>query len=444
MIACLENLNKSPIPSLFKAISSFPYYTMSVSNSSVFRSHTPTHPPPVADAVAESVSAPAIKEYSSFDEMGIQDQILRGLYGFGFEKPSPIQRKAIVPMIAGRDLLAQAQSGTGKTGTFVIGGSCRIDPSKNEVQMVVISPTRELADQTASVAKGIGNYAGIRVHTATGGPPVSEDLAILQQSKIGPPHVAHILAVTPGRFYDLLNRKALSPATVRVLVLDEADQMLEARFREQIHCILSLGWPQTCQVALLSATMIPELVDVAKTLLRDPVEILLPPDNVTLEGIKQFHVEVPREDQKLDTLCDIYDHLSIQQAAIFVNTRAKAEWLANKMRSRGFDLSYIHSEMDVEERKARMNDFRRGSCRVIISTDLLARGIDVQQVSLVINYELPVQRENYIHRIGRSGRYGRKGASINLITEREKRTQDDIENFYKTKILELPMDLNIF
>jgi superfamily II DNA/RNA helicase len=190
--------------------------------------------------------------------------------------------------------------------------------------------------------------------------------------------------------------------------------------------------------------MIPELIVVAKTLLRDPVEILLPPDNVTLEGIKQFHVEVPREDQKLDTLCDIYDHLSIQQAAIFVNTRAKAEWLASKMKGRGFDLNYIHSEMDVEERKARMNDFRRGNCRVIISTDLLARGIDVQQVSLVINYELPVQRENYIHRIGRSGRYGRKGASINLITEREKRAQEEIENFYKTKILELPMDLNIF
>ena len=153
---------------------------------------------------------------------------------------------------------------------------------------------------------------------------------------------------------------------------------------------------------------------------------------------------MPREDQKLDTLCDIYDHLSIQQAAIFVNTRAKAEWLAGKMRSRGFDLNYIHSEMDVEERKARMNDFRRGNCRVIISTDLLARGIDVQQVSLVINYELPVQRENYIHRIGRSGRFGRKGASINLITEREKRAQDDIESFYKTRVLELPMDLNIF
>lgn len=409
------------------------------SNSSV-----PVVPSEVAESVSETASAPAIREYDSFDDMEIPDMILRGVYAFGFEKPSPIQKKAIMPMIRGRDILAQSQSGTGKTGTFVIGGICRIDPSKNEVQMVVISPTRELAEQTATVARGIGVHAKIRVHTATGGPPVSEDLAILQQSSMRPPHVPHILAVTPGRFYDLLNRKALSPSTIRVLVLDEADQMLEARFREQVHCILSLGWSQNTQVALLSATMIPELTEVAKSLLRNHVEILLPPENVTLEGIKQWYVEVPREEQKLDTLCDIYDHLSIQQAAIFVNTRAKAEWLAEKMRSRGFDLNYIHSEMNVEERKSRMSEFRNGSTRVIISTDLLARGIDVQQVSLVINYELPVQRENYIHRIGRSGRFGRKGASINMLTEREKRAQAEIESYYNTRVKELQVDLNIF
>jgi translation initiation factor 4A len=229
-----------------------------------------------------------------------------------------------------------------------------------------------------------------------------------------------------------------------VLVLDEADQMLEARFREQVHCILSLGWPATTQVALLSATMIPDLAAVAKTLLRDPVEILLEPDDVTLEGIKQWFVSIPREDHKLDTLCDLYDHLSIQQATIFVNTRAKAEWLGDQMRRRGFDLDCIHGEMDVEERKRRMSDFRNGKCRVLISTDLLARGIDVQQVSIVINFELPVQRENYIHRIGRSGRYGKKGASINLLTERELRAQAEIEKFYVTKVNPLPLDLKIF
>lgn len=396
------------------------------------------------DSTMESTAASTLKMYTTFDEMGLPDLLLRGVYANGFEKPSPIQQKGIVPMMQGRDLLAQAQSGTGKTGTFLIGGLSLIDPTKNEVQMVVICPVRELAEQISNVAKNVGKYMGLRVHTATGGPPVSEDLAELLQSKMRQPHVPHLLVVTPGRFYDLLNRKAVNPASVRVLVLDEADQMLEARFRDQVHCILSVGWPVTTQVALLSATMISEVAAVAKTLLRNPVEILLPPDDVTLEGIKQWCVEIDREDQKLDTLCDIYDHLSIQQATIFVNTRSRAEMLAEQMRKRGFDLDFIHGEMDVEERKARMISFRNGKTRVLISTDLLARGIDVQQVSLVINYELPVQRENYIHRIGRSGRYGRKGASINLVTEREMRSQAEIEKFYSTKVNSLPLDLNIF
>lgn len=396
------------------------------------------------EAAVESTVASPVKVYESFDDMDIPENILRGIYSYGFEKPSPIQQKGIVPMMNGRDLLAQAQSGTGKTGTFLIGGLCRLDTSKNEVQMVVICPVRELADQTANVARGIGEYAGLRVHVATGGPRVDRDLDVIVQKKGAADHVPHLLVVTPGRFYDLLNRKALSPSSVRVLVLDEADQMLEARFRSQIHCILSLAWPNTTQVALLSATMIPELASVAKSMLMNPIEILLEAEDVTLDGIKQWYVEVDREDMKLDTLCDIYDHLSIQQATIFVNTRAKAEWLAEQMQRRGFDLDFIHGDMEVEERKRRMESFRTGNVRVLISTDMLARGIDVQQISVVINYELPVQRENYIHRIGRSGRFGRKGASINLITERELRNQADIEKFYSTVIKPLPSSLDVY
>ena len=187
--------------------------------------------------------------------------------------------------------------------------------------------------------------------------------------------------------------------------------------------------------------MISEVGAVAKTLLVDPVEILLPPDDITLDGIKQWYVEIERDDQKLETLCDLYDHMSIQQAMIFVNTRGRAEALAEAMRKRGFDLDFIHGDMEVAERRRRMMDFRQGKVRVLISTDMLARGIDVQQIDRVINYELPIQRENYIHRIGRSGRFGKKGASINLVTERELRLQRDIERFYATKINPLPMDL---
>ena len=417
---------------------------------SSYRPGTPPYPPsPVlaasggSGADAEAAPAPELKRFESFDGMDLDMNLLRGIYAKGYEKPSEIQQKAIMPLIEGRDLLAQAQSGTGKTATFTIGGISRIDPKLNAVQMVVITPTRELADQAESEALTIGQYLGIRVHKATGGPPVSADLSVLVQGR-GAEHVPHVLCVTPGRFYDLLNRKAVAPETIRILILDEADQMLAARFREQIHCILALRWPATVQVALLSATMIPEIRVVAKDLLRNPVEILLEPDQVSLDGIKQWFVDLPREEHKLDTLCDIYDHLSIQQAAIFVNTKAKAEWLADQMKRRGFDLDYIHGEMDAKEREARMNDFRRGTVRVLISTDLLGRGINVQTISIVINYELPLDRENYIHRIGRSGRYGRKGASINLVCPREMRMQADIEAFYGRKVLPLPLDLNIF
>jgi translation initiation factor 4A len=380
-----------------------------------------------------------IKVYSNFDDMPIPADLLRGIYAYGFEKPSKIQEKAIVPIVEGHDVLAQAQSGTGKTGTFVIGTIPKIDVNLMKPQILVMVPTRELAQQIAKVVTGIGHYMGdgkgIRVHTATGGPPVHEDIRALDRG-------VHFIVGTPGRIYDLLNRKAFATNTIRALILDEADQMLEDRFREQVHCILSMGFPQTTQVALLSATMIPEVVEVARSLLRNPVQILLPADEVTLEGIKQYYVYIPREEMKLDTLCDLYEHLNISQALIYCSTRQKVEWLSDQMVKRGFDLKYIHGDMDLHERKAQMDAFRSGQCRVLISTDLLARGIDVQQVSLVINYELPVQRENYIHRIGRSGRFGRKGASINLISDRERRVQADIESFYKTTVVELPDTLD--
>jgi translation initiation factor 4A len=381
-----------------------------------------------------------VKVYESFDEMPLPTDVLRGIYAFGFEKPSAIQTKAIVPIIDGHDVLAQAQSGTGKTGTFVIGCLTKIDVSLAKPQILVMVPTRELAQQIAKVATGIGMYMGdgkgIKVHCATGGPPVHDDIRALDRG-------VHFLVGTPGRIYDLLNRKAFATNTVRALILDEADQMLEDRFREQVHCILSMGFPESTQVALLSATMIPEVVEVARSLLRNPTQILLPAEDVTLDGIKQFYVLVPREEMKLDTLCDLYEHLSISQALIYCSTRQKVEWLSSQMIARGFDLKYIHGDMDLHERKERMDAFRCGSCRVLISTDLLARGIDIQQVSLVINYELPIQRENYIHRIGRSGRFGRKGASINLITDREKRVQTDIEQFYHTAVLELSSSLSL-
>lgn len=380
------------------------------------------------------MSVPLPVSYDSFDEMALPETLLRGIYAHGFEKPSPIQQKAIVPIKNGNDVLAQAQSGTGKTGAFSIGAMCHVDPAIKKPQILVLVPTRELAQQIEYVATHLGTHLPLAVYSATGGTPISADLRALEKG-------AQYIVGTPGRIYDLMHRGAIQRQHIKCLIMDEADQMLEDRFREQVMCILGLGFPKETRVALFSATMPAEVVEFAEKLLSNPVKILIPPEEVTLEGIKQYFVELPREDWKYEVLCDLYQQLNINQAIIYCNKRQKVEWLAEKMSAQGFPLSFIHGEMEVEERRRRMTEFRKGSIRVLISTDLLARGIDVQQVSLVINYELPIQRENYIHRIGRSGRFGRKGVSINLLLPEETKLMKDIESFYSTQIVQLPEDL---
>jgi superfamily II DNA/RNA helicase len=375
-----------------------------------------------------------LRVYESFDEMGLPDSLLRGIYAHGFEKPSMIQRKAIVPIREGRDLLAQAQSGTGKTGAFSIGAMCRVDPTLKKPQILVLVPTRELAQQIEYVATHLGSHLPLSVYAATGGTPLGTDLRALERG-------AQYVIGTPGRIYDLMHRGALQRQHLKVLIMDEADQMLEDRFREQVLCILQLGFPKETRIALFSATMPQEVVEFSEKLLQNPVRILVPPEEVTLDGIKQYFVELQREDWKYEVLCDLYQQLNINQAIIYCNKRQKVEWLAEKMSAQGFPLSFIHGEMDVEERRRRMTDFRKGGIRVLISTDLLARGIDVQQVSLVINYELPVQRENYVHRIGRSGRFGRKGVAINLLVGDEMKLMKEIETHYATTLTTLPEDL---
>jgi len=247
---------------------------------------------------------------------------------------------------------------------------------------------------------------------------------------------------TPGRIFDLICRGELSVEHIKYVILDEADQMLEDLFADQIKAILNNKFPPTTALALFSATMPQNVLEVAETYLNNPIRILLPQDEVTLEGIKQYYVQLDREEWKLPVLLDLYQQITVNQALIYVNKRQKAEWLAKQLSSHGFTLEYIHGEMDVAERKKRMEDFRSGMTRVLISTDLLARGIDVQQVSLVINYEMPIQRENYVHRIGRSGRYGKKGAAINLVWGEELASMKEIESHYSTVIHELPEDLS--
>lgn len=376
-----------------------------------------------------------VKVYATFDDMDLPENILRSVYAHGFERPSSIQQKGIVPIKNGRDILAQAQSGTGKTGTFTIGSLCRLDPSLRKVQILVLVPVRELAQQIESVVKALSQHMNISVYSATGGTPLREDIRAIEKG-------CQYLIGTPGRIFDLMNRNVLSRDNIRVLIFDEADQMLEDRFKEQVMCILQKGFPKETQVALFSATMDVDVIEVANKILQNPVKILVDANEVPLDGIKQYYVPLEKEEWKFEVLCDLYQQLNISQALIYCNKRQRADWLAEKMSQQGFPLSVIHGEMDVEERKKRMSDFRKGSVRVMISTDMLARGIDVQQVSLVINYELPVQKENYIHRIGRAGRFGRKGVTINLISPEEKRAVAEIEEHWKIALEVLPNDLS--
>jgi len=381
----------------------------------------------------ESVNA-EVKLFDSFDIMGLPDKLLRGIYSYGFEKPSKIQQLAIVPIKDKNDILAQAQSGTGKTGAFTIGSMANSDVNLQRPQILILVPTQELAKQIYEVGKNIGSFLPVSCYCATGGTPIREDIKAIENG-------AQFIVGTPGRIYDLMNRNILRTESIKTLILDEADQMLEDRFYKQVMCILEIGFPKTTHVALFSATMPQEVIDVANKLLSNPVRILLPPEEVSLSGIKQYYVDTEKEDWKYEALCDMYKQLNINQALIYCNKRQKAEWLADKLSTDGYPLLCIHGEMENNERRRRMEEFRSGKVRVLISTDLLARGIDVQQVSLVINFELPMNRENYIHRIGRSGRFGKKGVSINLICESDKKMKEEIEKHYGTIMQELPFDL---
>lgn len=371
--------------------------------------------------------------FDNFDDMSLKEELLRGIYGYGFEKPSAIQQRAIIPCVKGHDVIAQAQSGTGKTATFSIAILQQIDTSFHECQALVLAPTRELATQIQRVVLALGEYMKAQCHACIGGTNVREDVRKLETG-------CHVVVGTPGRVYDMINRKVLHTDAIKLFVLDEADEMLSRGFKNQIQDVFRV-LPGDVQVILLSATMPQDVLEVSSMFMRKPIKILVKKEELTLEGIKQFFVNVKNENWKLGTLCDLYETLSITQSVIFCNTRRKVDQLTQEMTTNNFTVSAMHGDMEQRDRELIMKQFRSGSSRVLITTDLLARGIDVQQVSLVINYDLPSNRENYIHRIGRGGRFGRKGVAINFITDEDKRTLKDIEQFYHTTIEEMPANI---
>lgn len=374
--------------------------------------------------------------------------------------------------------MLRAQSGTGKTATFSIAILQCLDTQVRETQALVLSPTRELAQQIQKVVLALGDYMNVQCHACIGGTSVGEDMKKLEYGQ-------HVVSGTPGRVYDMIKRRCLRTRRIKMLVLDEADEMLSRGFKEQIYDVYRYLPPAT-QVVLVSATLPQDAMEITAKFMTDPIRILVKRDELTLEGIKQFFVAVEREEWKFDTLCDLNDSLVITQAVIFCNTRRKVDWLTEKMREANFTVVSMHGDMPQKERDAIMQEFRNGNARVLITTDIWARGIDVQQVSLVVNYDLPINRELYIHRyalsrclwraavadssgkssikrwpppppplqrpykrtdggagagsIGRSGRFGRKGVAINFVKQDEVRILRDIEQYYGTQIDEMPMN----
>ena len=370
-----------------------------------------------------------IRLYNRFEDMGLDGGLLRSIYANGFERPSDIQKKAIVPIISGRNLISQAQSGTGKTGAFLIGSLQKIDREIKAPQVIVITPTRELAKQIRGVATNLTKYY-----------PVDYSLVIGGEGSTREPNNSQLIIGTPGRIVDIITNGLAPMSESRIVIMDEADKMLSIGFRKQIATILSYMNP-TIQILLFSATMSDEVVELASKFVRDPIRILVDKSKISLEGIKQYYVYFQKEHHKLDSLVDIYSSLPIGQSIIFSNFIEKTILIYEKMKSAGYPVYYIHSDMTQQERNEIMEDFISGKIRVLITTDILARGIDVQQVSLVVNFDMSHEVDTYLHRVGRSGRWARKGVAINFVTYKDMRYLREVERYYNITVPTLPADL---
>ena len=370
----------------------------------------------------------------SFDELKINENILRGVYAHGFEKPSAIQIKSIPIILSDKDIIAQAQSGTGKTGAFSIGTLCKIDESKEQIQSLILVPTRELAEQVYKVIQDISSYTKITMLKVIGGTNVSMCREYLRKNP-------HIIIGTPGRILDMMHRRDLPTNAIQTLILDEADEMLSYGFKDSIHDIIKYV-PKNTQICLFSATLPEDILELTTKFMNDPEKVLVKKDQLTLEGIQQFFINIKHNDWKYDVITDLYDVINVGQCIIYINSKNKILEIYDRLIKDNFPVGFITGDRTVQERNEVMEQFRAGTLRILLSSDLLARGIDVQQLSLVINYDLPREKETYIHRIGRSGRYGRKGVAINLINDREVEYMKHIEGFYDTKINEMPSDIS--
>jgi len=355
---------------------------------------------------------------SPFAELGLAPDLLDVIDDLGYEEPTPVQRRAIPALLEGRDVIAQAQTGSGKTAAFALPAVQGVDASRRVVQVLVLAPTRELAVQVSEATHRFGRKRGVSVVPVYGGQPIDRQLRALRMG-------AHVVVGTPGRILDHLRRGSLSFADVRFVVLDEADEMLDMGFIEDIEEILRQT-PTERQTALFSATIPPHVQNLARRYMRDPLTIVIEPEKVTVPQIDQRYVEVSARN-KLDALTRLLDVEAPQAAMIFCRTRREVDELGEALVSRGYAAEAIHGDLSQTQRDRVMARFRTNQADLLVATDVAARGLDIENVSHVFNYDIPEDPDAYVHRIGRTGRAGRAGIAITLVTPREQRLLRMIE-----------------
>lgn len=367
------------------------------------------------------------KEYERFDDIDFLTEnvdLLKGIFYYGFSTPSRIQALTLDQIYKGKDILAQSQSGTGKTGAFVIGSLSRINVDEHYPQVLIISNTKDLSTQIFNVSSDIGKFMKIKQCLCIGGTPNRRDEVVR----------SHLIVGTPGRINELIStKKWINPKKIKLLVLDEADELLKDDFAIQIKSIIT-ELNKTAQICVFSATFPEKILETTKKFLTEPEEFLLKKENLSLDFIRQYKVDVGLERHKYETLADLYGKLRIGQCIIFVNFKERAEMLKNSLIKDGHSCGMIHGELSNKDRNDELKKFRLGETRVLISTDILSRGIDVEQIGLVINYDIPTDIAQYLHRIGRSGRFGKIGVAINIITKNDYDRIAQIESYYKIEI----------
>lgn len=377
-----------------------------------------------------------VDQKNNWDDFALHSDLLRSIYSYGFEFPSDIQKKAIPHILARRDLIAQAQSGTGKTGAFVISSLQLIDVKVNTTQVVIIAPTHELVNQIKTVALNLSGFMeGLRIKTLVGGTNVNQDVYELKHN------TPHLVVGCTGRIYDMVKRRALNMRTLKLWVLDEADELLSHGFKEQIQNIFYY-LPEKARIALFSATLPDYVLKLTEKFMTEPASIIVKREELSLDGINQYFVAAHGDNDKYSILKDLMKEINMTQVIIYVNSINRVYMLYDFMEKDGFSVCCIHSNMKKDARAEVVEDFRKSKYRIMISSNITARGLDIQQVSIVINYDITRSVDTYLHRIGRSGRWGRKGTAINFITREDIQSIKNIENYYSINIRELPANVS--